>query len=110
MIAFNVCVGADEADAVAIAAEVRRPDAVRALGLPMGAGTSQISMNLVAPGSVNIDDAYDLVSRACARRGVPVLGTEIVGVPPERFMPDPHKEAARRLIAPGRSLESVLNA
>ena len=110
LVAFNVWIAADEHDARAIAADVRRPDAVRALGFPMDAGTSQVSMNLVDPGAVNIDDAYELVARACTRRGVRLLSTEIVGLPPERFMPDPQKEAARRLIAPGRSLESVLRA
>lgn len=112
LIAFNVWLEAPEETARAIAARIRtsgdgRPG-IRALGLKMDIDTSQVSMNLTDPATTGIDDAYEAVKRVARKLGCRVISTEIVGLPPERFMPDPQREAARLLISPGRSLESVL--
>lgn len=107
LIAFNVWLRCDLPVAQKIAAEVRGP-AVRALGLDARGGLAQVSMNLTDPARVGVDAAYEEVARRAAELGAAVHVTEIVGLPPERFMPDPDAEAARRLIAPGRSLERAL--
>jgi glutamate formiminotransferase len=109
LIAFNVWIEADPATARAIARAVRSP-AVRALGLPMREGTAQISMNLIAPQRIGVDRVFATVEGECRRHEIRVTATEIVGLVPERFMPDPSKEAARLLMQPGRSLESALDA
>ena len=112
LIAFNVWLRCDEATARAIAGAVRTsgggPPGVRALGLRMGPGVAQVSMNLVAPDETGIDAAFEAVARAAADRGERVLATEIVGLVASRHMPDPERRAARLLRAPGRSLESLL--
>ncbi len=108
LIAFNVWLECDVGAARKIASEVRKLPGVRALGLAMGGPFSQVSMNLIAPEETSIDAAFDAVETAAVVSGVLVTGTEIVGLVPERHLPDPEREAARKLIAPGRSLESVL--
>ena len=111
LIAFNVWLRADRATARRIAAAVRTDGAltgVRALGLELGDGDAQVSMNLTEPDLTGIDDAYRAVAAVAARAGVEVTGTEIVGVPPARHLPEPGAEAARLLIEPGRSLEAAL--
>jgi glutamate formiminotransferase len=109
LIAFNVWLRSTGEVAGTIARAVRAPGRVKALGLEIDpSGTSQVSMNLVEPGLTGIDAAFDLVSRETSRLGVEVVATEIVGLVPERFLPDPDAEAARLLMAPGRSIESVL--
>jgi glutamate formiminotransferase len=65
-------------------------------------------MNLTDPEVTGIDDAFDVVARAARTQGVKVIATEIVGLVPERFMPDQDAEAARLLIKPGRSVETAL--
>lgn len=107
LVAFNVWLRCDVATAGRVASRVRGP-AVRALGLDAGGGLAQVSMNLVEPEAVGVDRAYELVARLAAEAGAAVHGTELVGVPPERYMPAPDAEAARRLIGPGRSLERAL--
>jgi glutamate formiminotransferase len=78
LVAYNVWlatgVGVDEARRVAAA--VRRPGAVRALGLDVG-GRAQVSMNLVDPMAVGPAAAYDAV-----RDLVAVDGAELVGLVP----------------------------
>ena len=111
LIAFNVWLHADAAAAKKIAAEVRAAlgdDGVRTLGLDLGNGLVQVSTNLTDPGRAGIDDVYRAVARHAANEGASVHATEIVGLPPERFLPDPDAEAARLLIEPGRALERVL--
>jgi glutamate formiminotransferase len=112
LIAFNVWLRAGEDVARKIAASIRTsgggPPGVRALGVAMGEGVSQVTMNLVDPGITGIDRAFGLVSEAAERYGADVTATEIVGLVPKRFLPDPSAEAARLLKEPGRSLESVL--
>ena len=112
LIAFNVWLRCTVEDARAIASRVRSsggglPD-TRALGLAMGEELSQISMNLTRPAVTGIDDAFAAVSALAEEAGVDVVGTEIVGLPPERYLPDEDARAARLLIRPGRSLESAL--
>ncbi len=108
LIAFNVWIRADPDVATAIAREVRSPY-VRALGLEMGEGLAQISMNLIAPDKVGIEEAFASVAKTCERVGVKVTATEIVGLAPERHLPGPTTRAARLLMQPGRSLESALS-
>ena len=114
LIAFNVGIGASRRVAAEIAAEVRERDGglpgVRALGLELSPEEAQVSMNLTAPERVGIEEAFAAVAAAAVRRGVRVVGTEIVGLVPKRFLPSPDAEAARLLLEPGRSLESVLTA
>ncbi|HEX2294533.1 MAG TPA: glutamate formiminotransferase [Actinomycetota bacterium] len=108
LIAFNVWLRADAATARGIAAEVRAElgaAGVRALGLDAGDGLAQVSMNLTEPARAGIEEAFAAVA---ARARAAVHATELVGLPPERFMPDPDAEAARLLLEPGRSLERVL--
>ena len=112
LIAFNVWIEASGEVARSIASEVREARSglvgLRALGLQIDARRSQVSMNLTDPSATGIDTAYEAVSAAAKARGVRVDGTELIGVPPERFLPDPEREAARLLRRPGRSLESAL--
>jgi len=112
LIAFNVWLRADDEVAKEIAARVRTtgggPPGIRALGVPMGDGLSQVTMNLIEPAVTGIDEAFEVVAAGAAERGAEVTATEIVGLVPERFLPDPDATAARLLREPGRSLESVL--
>jgi glutamate formiminotransferase len=112
LIAFNVWLRTGDEIAKQIAAEVRTAGGglpgVRALGVPIEEGISQVTMNLIDPGVTGIDRAFEAVVAGAAARGVEVTGTEIVGLVPERFLPDPDAEAARLLKEPGRSVESAL--
>ena len=112
LIAFNVWLAGSDRAAKSIAAEVRERggglSGVRALGFGMGDGAAQVSMNLTSPDECGIDDAFAAVAEGAARRGVAVTRTELVGLVPERYQPSPDAEAARLLVEPGRSLESVL--
>jgi glutamate formiminotransferase len=107
LIAFNVIVRGDLEDAGLVAASIRTPGSLQALALPASAG-AQISMNLTAPESLGIEDAFGLATRAALRRGLEVVSTELVGLIEERFLPDPDAQVARLLIEPGHSLESAL--
>ena len=64
LIAFNVWMRTSLDVAEAIAAEVREPGRIRALGLPMTGGRCQVSMNLVLPTEVGIEDAFARVEAA----------------------------------------------
>lgn len=112
LIAFNVWLEAGIEQARSIARRVRESDGglpgVRALGLEMSPRVSQVSMNLTDPQTVGIDRAFEAVTGYAELSGAKVLRTEIVGLVPERFLPDPNMKAARLLQQPGRSLESVL--
>ncbi|MGH2731306.1 MAG: glutamate formimidoyltransferase [Actinomycetota bacterium] len=113
LIAFNVYLECDGATAAQIAAAVRTagggPAGIRALGWGIGDPTrAQVSMNLIDPDKTGIDDAFEVVVRAAAVQGVRIVATEIVGLVPERFMPDQDAEAARLLLKPGRSVEAAL--
>ncbi|MPZ70845.1 MAG: glutamate formiminotransferase [Actinobacteria bacterium] len=112
LIAYNVWLRCDEQAARSIAEEIRTtsggPPGIRALGLAIGPGLSQISMNLVEPDITGVDTATAFIERAAAARGIELHGTEIVGLVEERFLPNPDATAARLLIEPGRTLESLL--
>lgn len=112
LIAFNVWLRTELSVARKIAAEVRASGGelpgVRALALELEEGWSQVSMNLTEPGSAGIDEAFDYVAKAARSVGIREIRGEIVGLPLDRYMPDPAREAARQISPPGRSLESVL--
>lgn len=111
LVAFNVWLRADAKTARRIAGAVRTAlggAGVRTLGLDVGSGLTQVSMNLTDPARAGVDDAYREVAAGAAAEGIEVHATELVGLPPERYLPDPGAEAARLLIEPGRSLERVL--
>lgn len=115
LVAFNVWTRCDVATARAIATRVRAANGglpgVRALGLEIEPpDRTQVSMNLTAPERAGADDAFDVIRRAARDLGARIEATELVGVPPERHMPDPDAQAARLLVRPGRSLESALRA
>lgn len=112
LIAFNVWLAADVSTARAIARQIRTasggPPGVRALGLRMDEGSSQVSMNLTRPDRTGIDIAFALVERAAQALGASVQATEIVGLVEEIYLPNPDATAARLLIEPGRTVESLL--
>jgi glutamate formiminotransferase len=113
LIAFNVWLRCEVGAAREIAratSSVLGPSGVRALGLDVGGGLAQVSMNLTRPEVAGIDRAFGIVAASASRAGVPIEGTEIVGVPPQRYLPDPDAQAARLLMKPGRSLEAALAA
>jgi glutamate formiminotransferase len=109
LIAFNVWIAATEEVARKIAQRMRNGGrGIRALGLSIEPGISQVSMNLTKPDVAGIDDAFGAVNEIAEGLKVKIVASEIVGVPPQRYMPDPKRKAARLLKRPGRSLESVL--
>ena len=108
LIAFNVWLDTALPTAQAIATKVREPHRIRALGLGIEPDRCQVSMNLIAPDEVGIEEAFHRVEIEASRRGANVVATEIVGVVPERFLPKQDAKAARLLLEPGRSLESAL--
>ena len=115
LIAFNVWIDRELEVARQLAVQIRGGadglPGVRALGLDVAAhGSSQISMNLVEPEATGIDRVFGRLEELAARSGATPVATEIVGLVPERFLPDPDAKAARLLIAPGRSLESALQS
>ncbi|MFN2390181.1 MAG: glutamate formiminotransferase [Actinomycetota bacterium] len=112
LVAFNVWLQGELATARAIAARIRGSagglPGVKALGFEMGDGKSQVSTNLTQPLEAGIDRTFEAVARLARTDRATVLATEIVGLVPSRFLPDPDGEAARLLLEPGRSLETVL--
>lgn len=111
LIAFNVWVSCDLDRAKRVATMVRSatggPPGIRALALDIESrGMRQISMNLIEPEMTGIEAAYETVVAAAPAGSV--VATEIVGLVPERFMPDPDTGVARLLIEPGHSLEASL--
>ena len=79
---------------------------VHALAFPLEEGRAQVSMNLSDPDTTGIDRAFAEIAGLARSEGSSVVATEIVGLVPERFLPK--GEAARLLLKPSRSLESVL--
>ena len=112
LIAFNVWLEGPVTEAKRIAASVRASGGglpgVRAIGLDMGAGRSQVSMNLTDPRKTSMEAAFQAVTNLADPSVAHVLATEIVGLPPERFVPGPETKVARLLMGPGHSLESRL--
>lgn len=92
LIAFNVNLGtSDVAVARAIARTVRARHGglpfVKALGFALSTrGLVQVSMNLVNYEATGISEAYNAVRDEAARLRVEIVGTEIVGLVPERAL------------------------
>ena len=105
LIAFNVWIEGEIDEARAAAASVREPGIVRSLGLDMGDGRCQVSMNLIAPEEAGIEEAFSKVEET----GVHVTATEVVGLVEDRFLPNSDAKVARLFIEPGHSLESALS-
>lgn len=113
LIAFNVWIDGDLEIARRIATHIRAGlvglPGVRALGLAVSAhGESQVSMNLVSPEETGIERVFERIEALASKEGCRPVATEIVGLVPERFLPDPDATAARLLIEPGRCLEAAL--
>ncbi len=88
MVAFNVLLGdQDSRTAKRIAGAVRESSGglagVKALGMYLGsARLAQVSMNLTDLDKTSVDIAFEAVAREAERHGVPVLGSELVGLAP----------------------------
>jgi glutamate formiminotransferase len=112
LIAFNVTVRSELAAARSIAASVRETSGglpgVRALAFHIAPAVCQISMNLTEPPRAGIDVAFDSVAASARSCGIDVVGCEVVGLVPKRFLPDPGKQAARLLTQPDLCLETRL--
>ncbi|MDP9067260.1 MAG: glutamate formiminotransferase [Actinomycetota bacterium] len=106
LVAFNVWLRSDLPTAKRIAAAVRSRS-VRALGLDLGEGQTQVSLNLIEPHTTGVDEAFGAVAAEAERAGAAVVATELVGLVPERFLPQ-DATVARLLIEPGHSLEEAL--
>lgn len=109
LIAFNVWLRGG-LEAVKEIAEQIRSTHLRALGLRISETESQVSMNLIRPEAVGLEDAFAAVNREAAERRLEVTATEIVGLVPERFLPGPDATVTRLLKQPGHSLEACLEA
>ncbi len=89
LIAFNVLLDTqDLRPAKAIAHKIRERDgglpAVRALGLPLARlGCVQVSMNLVDYRKTGLFDAFRRVQALAQEMGVPVRGSEMIGMLPQ---------------------------
>ena len=92
LIAYNIDLAtSDLSIAKEIAAAVRYSSGgfryVKALGLPLSErGIVQVSMNLTNFKKTSIFRVFDFVRREAARRGVLVLGSEIVGTVPRQAL------------------------
>lgn len=84
LVAYNVWLAGDVAQARRVATAVRRP-AIRVLGLAVG-DRAQVSMNLVAPEELGPAAAYDLVRDEARAVGAEVEGAELVGLVPEAVL------------------------
>jgi len=108
LVAFNVDLAGDDLSAArSIAAEVRRLDGVRALGLALPSRhQTQVSMNLVEPLVTGVGDAFGAVAALAAEAGVGVAGSELVGLAPRGSLPE--NIARLGLARPPKVLEDEL--
>ena len=94
LIAFNINLGTDNVEiARAIARIIRQSSgglaAVKALGIPLrGRGVAQVSVNLCDYAQTPLYSVLELVRAEARRYGVPVIGTEIVGLTPAAALID----------------------
>ncbi len=112
LIAFNVNLeGRDLVAARAIASAVRDPSgglpAVQAMGVPLASrGCVQVSMNLQDYRRTPPLVAFQRVEAEAARRGVAVLGGELIGcAPPDALPPDPVAALRLRSLRPEQILD-----
>jgi glutamate formiminotransferase len=100
MVAFNVLIGGRDSKAARrIARAVRESSGglpgVKALGMYLeSAGLAQVSMNLTDLDETPAHVAFEAVKRKARKLGVPVLGSELVGLAP-RCALGPHPERLR---------------
>jgi glutamate formiminotransferase / 5-formyltetrahydrofolate cyclo-ligase len=87
LVAFNVELDTPNPEiARAIAAELRESNGgligVRAIGLPLEGGRTQVSINVHDPGAVPLAKVVEEISRLAAEHGVRALEAELVGLAP----------------------------
>jgi glutamate formiminotransferase len=117
LIAFNVNLGTtDVTVARAIARTVRARHGglpfVKALGFALSTrGLVQVSMNLVNYEATGMTQAYNAVRDEAARLGIEIVGTEIVGLVPEKAL-DRNAEYFQKLenLSEDKILENRLRA
>ncbi len=109
LVAYNLWLEtADIATARSIAREMRGPH-VRALGLPVGAGT-QVSCNLLDPFVIGPEEAYDSVAEMAATFGTELLRAELVGLVPSAVVESiPPERRAELDVDPDRTIEARLS-
>ena len=88
LIAYNVNLASDRLDiAKAIARTVRQSSGglpfVKAMGVRLAPGVVQVSMNLTNFEVTPMHVAFDAVKREAERQGVPVRGSEVIGLVPQ---------------------------
>ncbi|MFQ6058897.1 MAG: glutamate formimidoyltransferase [Anaerolineae bacterium] len=94
LIAYNVNLGTDDLQvAKAIARAVRHSSGglryVKALGLDIRErGIVQVSMNMTRYQKTPLHRVFEMIKREAARYGVPVIGSEIVGLTPQEALLD----------------------
>jgi glutamate formiminotransferase len=110
LVAYNVWLTtADVGVARSVAAAVRGP-AVRALGLAVR-DVTQVSCNLVDPGSVGPAEVYDAVSRLAEEAGTSVQRAELVGLAPAAVVESvPAPRRTMLDLSPDRTIEARLSA
>ncbi len=92
-----------------VAASLRGPH-LRALGLAAGPG-AQVSMNLLAPATLTVADAYDAVRASAGAQGCRVLRGELVGLLPAGTLAAVPADRWSALdLAPDRTVEDRLAA
>lgn len=81
LVAFNVNLDSpDPGPARRIAARMRDPE-IRALGFRLVTrGITQVSMNLISPGSSTMPVAFAKVTKEALSEGIPIAGSEVVGL------------------------------
>jgi glutamate formiminotransferase / 5-formyltetrahydrofolate cyclo-ligase len=115
LIAFNVWLRCELEVARRVARRLRASSGglpgVQALGLLIEPpDLCQVSMNLTEPETTGIARAFEATRALAAQHSASVLHGELIGLVPERYLPDPDATAARLLIRPGRSLEAALGS
>ena len=115
LVAYNVNLASNRLDvATRIARKVRASrgglNHVKAMGVPLEhLGIVQVSMNLTDYRQTSMTTVFDAVQREAALDGVPVLGSEIVGLVPADALPaDPVERLKLSATDAGRVLEQRL--